>query len=80
MGESKEDNTESPTLELPKENAETKKLWFEVLSGNRNSVNGMMLEFVTPKIVNGEIQIEIEEPDIENEVKFWDSTLIMYVL
>jgi hypothetical protein len=38
------------------------------------------MEFVTPKLVNGEIEVEIDEADIINEVKFWDSALIMYVL
>lgn len=33
-----------------------------------------------PKRVIGEVEIEIDNEDIESEVKFWDSTLIMYVL
>jgi hypothetical protein len=40
----------------------------------------MKTEFVTPKLVNGEIEVEIDATDIINEVKFWDSALIMYVL
>lgn len=34
------------------------------------------MEFVAPKVVNG----EIEEEDIEAGVTLWDTTLIMYVL
>ncbi|CAK8543497.1 unnamed protein product [Lathyrus sativus] len=40
----------------------------------------MVIEYVAPKLVNGEIEIEIEEEDIESEVKSWESALIMYVL
>lgn len=29
----------------------------------------MTIEFVTPKVVDGEIVVEIDEADIENEVK-----------
>lgn len=72
--EIEEDNTESPTLESPK------KLWVEILSGNHNLVNEMTIEFLTPKIFNGEIEIKIKESDMKNEAKFWDTTLIMYIL
>lgn len=78
--ENKEEPIESQTLEKSIEVTEARKLWVEVLSGKRNLGNGTTIEFVTPKIVNGEIEIERDEFDIENEVKFWDSTLIMYVL
>jgi hypothetical protein len=57
-----------------------KKLWVEMLNGNRNPEKGMKMEFITPKVVNGEIEVEIDEADIINEVKFWDSALIMYIL
>jgi hypothetical protein len=38
------------------------------------------MEFVAPKRVNGAVEVEIEEADIMSEVKFWASSLIMYVL
>ncbi|CAJ2631940.1 unnamed protein product [Trifolium pratense] len=75
-----EDDVTSQTLETPIDNTMDKKLWVEVLSGNRNPGKGMKIEFVTPKVTNGEIEVEIDESDIVNEVKFWDSALIMYVL
>lgn len=62
------------------ENKEPRKLWIDVLSKNRIQVNGMDIEYVAPKLVNGEIEIEIEEEDIVSEIKFWESALIMYVL
>ncbi|XP_058784641.1 uncharacterized protein LOC131659469 [Vicia villosa] len=40
----------------------------------------MNLEFVAPSVINGEIIVEIEQSDIESEVLYWDSALIMYVL
>lgn len=55
-----------------------KKLWVDFINGNRNPTNGMTMEFVAPKMVNEEIKIEIEAADTEFEVKFWESSLIMY--
>jgi hypothetical protein len=52
----------------------------DVLSGNRNPANGLAMEYVAPKRVNGEIEVEIDVTDIESEVQFWASSLIMYVL
>lgn len=52
----------------------------DVTSGNRNLRNGKKIELIAPKIVNGVSEVIIEEEDIENEVKFWNTTLIMYVL
>ncbi|XP_058783664.1 uncharacterized protein LOC131658381 [Vicia villosa] len=57
-----------------------KKLWVDVISGNRNPTNGLQMEFVAPKVVNGEIEVEIEEDDIASEIRYWDTALIMYVL
>ncbi|CAK8571678.1 unnamed protein product [Lathyrus sativus] len=38
------------------------------------------MEFVAPKIIDGEMEIQIEEEDVEKEVKFWESALIMSAL
>lgn len=43
-----------------KEELVTRILWADVLSNNRNPENGMIIEFVAPKLVNGELEIEIE--------------------
>jgi hypothetical protein len=59
---------------------DSQQLWVDVLSGNRNPANGLAMEFVAPKRVNGDIEVEIDFTDIESEVKFWASSLIMYVL
>lgn len=44
---------------------ESKRLWVDVTSGNHILANEMVIEFVAPKIVNGEINIEIEDNDID---------------
>lgn len=67
------------TIESPPREG-TPQLWVEVLSGNRNPANGLAMEFVAPKRVNGAVEVKIEEADIMSEVKFWASSLIMYVL
>ncbi|CAK8576479.1 unnamed protein product [Lathyrus sativus] len=38
------------------------------------------MEYVAPKLVNGVIEIEIEQEDIEIEVQFWDNALVLYVV
>lgn len=75
--QSKKINLDKKLFEVSKE---SRRLWIDVLTKNRNSVKGMTNEYVAPKFVNGEVEIEIEEDDIEFEVKFWESSLIIYVL
>lgn len=76
--ETKEEK-EATTL-ITEEPKEIRKLWVDFLDDNRNSAKGKVMEFIAPKIVNREIEVEIKEEDIEVEVKFWDTSLIMYVL
>ncbi|KAL5153328.1 hypothetical protein HKD37_19G052907 [Glycine soja] len=56
------------------------KLWVDVVNENRNPAKGMPLKYFAPQIVNGEVEVMIEDEDIESELKFCDITLIMYVL
>ncbi|CAK8567492.1 unnamed protein product [Lathyrus sativus] len=60
--------------------SQTKKLRVNIINENRNPAKGLTMEFVALKIVDGEMEIQIEEEDVEKEVKFWKSALIMYVL
>ncbi|CAK8572288.1 unnamed protein product [Lathyrus sativus] len=62
------------------EASQMKKLWVDIINENRNPAKGLTMEFVAPKIVDGEMEIQIEEEDVEKEVKFWEFALIMYVL
>ncbi|XP_058767570.1 uncharacterized protein LOC131641282 [Vicia villosa] len=56
------------------------KLWVDVISGNRQTTNGKQLQFVAPKIKEGIVEVEIEEKDVEAEIRFWENSLIMYVI
>src|SRR4051812_22432789 len=40
----------------------------------------MQLQFVAPNVVDGKIEVEIEEKDMESEIRFWENALIMYVI
>lgn len=72
---------EDETLELEiKVDPEARKLWVDVLNENRNPEKGLAIEYVAPTLVNGEVEIEIEEDDIATKIKFWETALIMYVL
>lgn len=69
----------NPKLEnKPDEVPKKKNLWVDVTSGNRLPTNGITLGFTAPKIVDGELEVEIETKDVESELFFWDLTLIMY--
>ncbi|CAK8566129.1 unnamed protein product [Lathyrus sativus] len=50
---------------IMKEKHEEWKLWMDVLSDNRNPAKGIYVEYVAPKIANGEMEFEIEEEDVE---------------
>ncbi|XP_058733155.1 uncharacterized protein LOC131604751 [Vicia villosa] len=75
----KQTETLIPETEQEKKDTQ-RKLWVDVLSDNRNHANGLTMEYVAPKVVDGEIEIEIEEKDIESELRYWDSALILYAL
>lgn len=47
-----------------------KKLWTNVIKGNQISANAMTINFVAPSIVEGEIEVKIDEVDVESEVRF----------
>ncbi|CAK8544852.1 unnamed protein product [Lathyrus sativus] len=38
------------------------------------------MEYIAPKVVNGMIEIDIEQEDIKTEIRFWDNALILYVV
>ncbi|XP_058769354.1 uncharacterized protein LOC131643216 [Vicia villosa] len=57
-----------------------KKLWVDVISGNRVPENGLAIEFVAPTMVDGEAQVEIEIDDVVQEMQYWEASLIMYAM
>lgn len=73
-------NVPEKPKEETNENKVPRKLWTDVISGNRKPENGMALEFFAPKIVEGKPIAEIKPEDIIGELKYWESALIMYVI
>ncbi|XP_058745805.1 uncharacterized protein LOC131618644 [Vicia villosa] len=64
----KDDKRKAPeTLELQDGSLEPRKLWIDVISGNQNPGNEMAIKFITPKLVDGVIEVESDEADIVNE-------------
>ncbi|CAK8567229.1 unnamed protein product [Lathyrus sativus] len=59
---------------------EGRKLWVDVLKDNRNPTKGRAMKFIAPQVVNGKLEVVIEEDDIISEVKFWESSLILYAM
>ncbi|CAI8595347.1 unnamed protein product [Vicia faba] len=58
----------------------TSKLWIDVIKGNQNTIYGKALKFVAPKVVAGKPVVEIEHEDVESELRFWGSSLIIYAI
>lgn len=58
-----------PTKEKP---------WVDIIKGNHS--NGIVIKYTVPMVVNGEIEVLIEEKDIASERQYWGNTLIMYAL
>jgi hypothetical protein len=69
-----------PTASTVKPPDPPRQLWVDVLSGNRHPANGLAMEYVATKRVDGEIEVEIEAADVDSEIQYWASSLIMYVL
>ncbi|CAI8595564.1 unnamed protein product [Vicia faba] len=59
---------------MKKEEAE--KPWVKVIQGNCNLNCGMIVEFIAPTIINGEIKIVINESDVAEELEFWENVVI----
>ncbi|CAK8568835.1 unnamed protein product [Lathyrus sativus] len=75
-----EDATREPRIETTQAQPEDRKLWVDIINDNRNPSKGLTMEYVAPKVVNGMIEIDIEQEDIETEIHFWDNALILYVV
>ncbi|XP_058783390.1 uncharacterized protein LOC131658072 [Vicia villosa] len=63
-----------------KEDVESPKPWVDIIKGNKLAVNGSVIEYNAPMLVNGEIEVHIEEQDVASEKKFWKNALIMYAI
>ncbi|CAK8577476.1 unnamed protein product [Lathyrus sativus] len=75
-----ENETKKILTETIQTQPEERKLWADVINDNRNPTKGMEIESVVPKVVNGVIEIEIEQEDIATEIQFWENSLILYVV
>lgn len=71
--------TEKNELLVNEEGVQSKP-WVDVIQGNRNLNRGMTVEFGSPKIINGEIKIVIEEVDVAEELELWEHALILFSL
>lgn len=70
-----EDGKEKQGEDMP-----IKKLWVDVISRNRIPANGMAINYSSPSMAEGEIEVVIELEDLILEIQFWDNILVMYVL
>lgn len=51
-----------------------------IIKVNRLPSNGTKIKYVAPMIVNGEVEVVIEEHDIVSEMQYWENYLIRYNL
>lgn len=59
---------------------EARKPWVDVIKGNRNHDRGMAVEYVAPALVNGKVEVTINEADIADELLYWDNVVILFAL
>ncbi|XP_058734017.1 uncharacterized protein LOC131605709 [Vicia villosa] len=80
VGEKTPSASTNPKKEVIPPNSEVRKLWVDVLKDNRNPAKGRSMQFIAPKLIDGNVEVEIEVEDIESELDFWSSALILYVI
>lgn len=61
-------------------NGKGDQLWVDVIRGNRVTKNEVAIQIVAPKVVDVDLEIEIEEGEVASKVIFWETALIMYVI
>ncbi|XP_070021437.1 uncharacterized protein [Nicotiana sylvestris] len=49
-------------------------------SGNRAAKNGMMLTYMSPDIVNGNVVVKLDKEEVEKETIKWKNALIVYII
>ncbi|CAI8597013.1 unnamed protein product [Vicia faba] len=77
----KEDDADFKPIETLDPKLEgVRKLWVDALNDNRNPAKERSIKFIVPKMVNGEIEVKIEEDDVISEVIFWKPSLVLYTL
>jgi hypothetical protein len=57
-----------------------RKLWVDVVADNRNPSKGLSMQYVAPTVTSEGIEITIDEEDVESEVRYWESSLILYAM
>lgn len=57
-----------------------RKLWVDILNENRNPAKGMVMRYMPPIVINGKVEVKIDEAHVESESQFWNNSFIMYVL
>ncbi|CAK8530762.1 unnamed protein product [Lathyrus sativus] len=56
-----ENETKKTLTETVQTQPGERKLWVDIINDNRNPAKGMAIEYVAPKVINGVIEIEIEQ-------------------
>ncbi|OIT08771.1 hypothetical protein A4A49_63120, partial [Nicotiana attenuata] len=66
------------TVTLPEEPKES--TWAGLFTGNRSSANGMALNYITPKLVEGNLVAKLEKSELEKKALKWKRALIINVI
>lgn len=68
-GTTSREEGEEPEKQLPR---------VEIIKSNQVPSNRREITYTTPSIVNGEVEVSIENQDIESELQYWENALVMY--
>ena len=77
-----DDSEEEPQeIEIMEElDQKDKKLWVDVISGNRIPTYALVLGYSPPLVMEGKPVVVIVNEDVENELKYWKNVVVTYVL
>ncbi|XP_060182421.1 uncharacterized protein LOC132612097 [Lycium barbarum] len=69
-----------PEGETIEESREIPPIWTSLFASNRSSKNGMKLTYIPPEIVEGKPVAQLEQEEMDSEIRKWSSALIVYVI
>lgn len=54
--------------------------WAGLFKGNRFANSGLTLSYITSKIVDCKILVQLEKGEVDSKMKKWKSALLTYVI
>lgn len=56
------------------------KAWANLFAGNRRASNGMALDYVAPKLLNGSVAVQLDNQEVKNNEIKWKYSLVLFMI